>query len=86
MDMNINCNIIRRLTFSSKINLRKPSVISNTLTTLYHKRIDINNNLLDKDIQNLIDSSQLSYNNSVEKGNSVRKAADNHLSGDLQCV
>jgi len=48
--------------------------------------MDINNNLLDKDIQDLIDSSQLFYNNNVKKGNSVRKTADNHLSRDLQHV
>ena len=48
MDMDINCNIIRRRsTFSSKINLRESLVISNISTTLYYKRIEINNNLLD---------------------------------------
>ena len=85
--MDINCNIIRkRSTFSSKMNSREPSVISNISTTLYYKRMDTNNNLLDKDIQDLINSSQLFYNNSVEKGNSVRKTAGNHLSRDLQHV
>ena len=51
IDMNINCDIIRkRSTFSSKMNSRDSSVISNMSTTPYHERMKINNNLLDDDI------------------------------------
>jgi len=49
MDMNVNCNIIReKLTSWSKTNLREPLVISNMSTILYYKRMEINNNFLDK--------------------------------------
>ena len=87
IDMDVNCDIIRkRSTFSSKISSRESFVILNILFTLYHKRIEINNNLPDKNIQDPVNSSQLSCNNSVEVDKLVRKVANNYFSGDLQCV
>jgi len=87
MDMDIDSNIIReRSTSSSKMNSREASVLSNASTTPYHERMKINNNLPDEDVWDPINSSQLSYNNNVEVGYSVRKAADNHSPGDLQHV
>ncbi len=49
--MDIDCDIIkRRSTFSSKTNLREHLVILNMSTTLYYKRMEINNNLPNEDI------------------------------------
>jgi len=87
MDIDVDYNIIRRRsTFSNKINLREPSVILNMSTTSYCERMEINNNLLDEDIQDPINSFQKSYNDSVKEDNLVKKATNNYSSGNLQCV
>jgi len=52
-----------------------------------HERMEMQNNLLDENVQNLIDSPQLSYMLNVEKvGNSVSKATDNSPQKGTQCV
>jgi len=87
MDIDIDRNCIRRKSASSsKINLRDASILSNALSTLYHERMEMNNNLPDEDIWNPIDSSQLSYNRNIEVGRSVRKTTDNYLPKDSQHV
>ena len=87
MDMDIDSDTIRgRSTSLSKTNSREASVLLNASTTPYHERMEINNNLPDEDVQGPIDSSQLSYNNNVEVGYSVRKAGDNHPPRDSQHV
>ena len=45
-----------------------------------------NNNLLDKDVWDLIDSSQLSYKKNVEIGKSVSTATDKHSQKGSQHV
>jgi len=45
-----------------------------------------NNNLLDKDVWDPIDSSQLSYKGNVEIGKSISTATDKHLQGSSQHV
>jgi len=62
MDMDIDTNIIReRFTFSSKVSSKKLSTHLPTFSTSYHQRMEIQNNFFDEDIQEPIDSSQLSY-------------------------
>ena len=87
MEMDIDSDSIRRRsTSSSKVSSRSASVTSNALSTPYHKRMEINNDLPDKDFRDPANSSQLSYKDGNEEGNSVRKAADNGPTRNLQCV
>jgi len=87
IDMNIDSNFIkRRSTSLSKTNSREALVLLNASFTPYYERMEIKNNLLDGDIWDLINSSQISYDNNVEVGNSVRKMTDNHISRDLQHI
>jgi len=78
MNMYINTNIIReRFTSFSKVSLRKPSTYSTASFTPYYQRMKIQNNFLDEDVQEPIDSSQLSYaSNNEQAGKSVRLATD----------
>ena len=87
MDIDIDCNCVRRKSASSsKIDLREALILSNALSTLYHERIEMNNNLPDEDIWDPIDSSQLFYNKNIKVGRSVRKTTDNYLLKDSQHV
>ena len=87
MDMNINCNIIRkRSTSSSKTNLRESLILSNASSAPHYKRMEMNNNLPDEDVQDLIDSSQLFYNRNVEIDEFIRKMTNNHFPGDSQYI
>ena len=70
MEMDINNvndfdNIRGRINFFSKVSSRSISVFSNASSISYHERMVINNNLPDKELKKLINSSQLLY-----KGNS----------------
>jgi len=59
---NININMIRRRsTFSSQINFRKSSTHSTVSLTPYYERLEIQNNLLNEDKQELVESFKLSY-------------------------
>jgi len=42
-------------------------VTSNAFSILYYERMETNNNLLDKEIRNPIDSSQLSYKDKTKQ-------------------
>jgi len=87
MDMDINCKITRgRSTSSSKASLRNSLVISSVSSILYHKRMEINNNLPDEDLIDLIDSFQLLYKDDVRESNLVRKAVNNNPTKNLQHV
>jgi len=87
MDMDINCNIIRgRSASSSKANSRNSLVSSSTSSIPYHQCMEINNDLPDIEIQDPIDSSQLSYKGNSEVGNSVSKMTDNPSPKKGQCV
>ena len=79
MDIDININIIReKFTSSSKVSLRELSTHLNVSLVLYHKRIEARNNILDEEIQELIDSSYLSYASlNEQREKSVNKAFDN---------
>ena len=85
--MNIDGNYIRERSISlSKMNSRKALILSNTLSTLYHERMEMNNNLLNENVWNPINSSQLFYDGNIEIGRLVRKMTDSHLSKDSQYV
>jgi len=62
IDMDINNNIIRgKSASSSKFSSKKSSTHLAASSIPYHERMEIQNNLLSKDFQKPIDSSQLSY-------------------------
>ena len=52
---------------SSKVSSRNTSVVSKISSITYHERMEIQNELLDKDFIELIDNSQLLYNNKSTK-------------------
>ena len=70
IDININF-IRRRSNTSSNISSRSALVLLKALSILYFKRVKIKNNLPDKDIVELVNSSQLSYKDNNGKDNSV---------------
>jgi len=72
-------NIIReRSTSPSNVSFRRNSISSRASSVPYHKKMEINNNLLDEEFTEPIDSSQLSYNDSNGQGNFMSKATDNN--------
>jgi len=83
IDMDIDTDFIReRSAFSSRINSRKLSIDSTALSMAYYKRMEIINNILNKDVQKLVDSLQLLYasnNEETGKGKTVSKATNNSL-------
>jgi len=81
--MDVDTDIIRRRsTSSSKVSSRESLIDSKASSMAYHKRIEIMNNLLNNDIWEPINSSQLSYALNKEeagKGKMVSKVTDNSL-------
>jgi len=79
--MNIdNYNDIRgRTTSSSKTSSRSALITSNASSILYHERMEINNNLLDKEFRDPIDSSQPSYKDNNKEKNPVSKVVTNFI-------
>jgi len=60
--MNIKIDMIREILASfSQIGFKESSTHSAILSTLYYKRIEIQNNLLNEDIQKPVKSFELSY-------------------------
>ena len=85
--MDINCNIIRgRPTFSNKAASRDLLISSSTLFILYTQYMEINKNLLDIEIQNPINSSQLSYKGNAEIGDLVSKMTDKSPKEEAICI
>jgi len=69
MDIDVDYDIIRgRSAFSSKASSRNSSVFSSTSSTPYHEYMELNNNLLDIEFPEPINSSQLSYADQVDVG------------------
>ena len=60
----------------SNVSFRSSSVLSKASSVPYFKRIEIKNDLPDKDIVEAINSSQLSYNNNNSEGNSVSRVTN----------
>jgi len=79
-------NIRGRSFLPSKVSLRSTSVTSNTSSIPYYEKMEINNDLLDKEVRDLVDSSKLSYKDDNEEGNPVRKAANNSPTRNLQYI
>ena len=88
MDMDVNCdNIIRgRSALPSKANSRSSSIFSSTSSAPYYECMELNNNILDVNIRDPINSSQLSYKNNIEKDEFVSKVANTIPSARKQCV
>ena len=83
-DMNIEDDIKRRSTSSSKAISRSISISSTASSCAYHLRMECKNNLLDEMEVEPIDSSHLSYINNVEREeNSVSKITDPDSTRDL---
>jgi len=60
--MNMNIDMIREIsTSSSQISFKESSTHSAISSTLYYKRIEIQNNLLNEDIQKPVKNFELSY-------------------------
>ena len=82
-NMDVDTDIIRRrYTSSSKVSSRESLIDSKASSMAYHKRIEIMNNLLNNDIWEPINSSQLLYALNKEeagKGKMVSKVTDNSL-------
>jgi len=80
-NMNVNTDIIREKSTSySKVSSRESSTHLTASSTLYHQRMEIQNNFLDEDIQEPIDSSQLSYIlNNEQASKLVRLTTNNSL-------
>jgi len=88
MDMDVNIDIIRgRSASSSQISFGESLTHSAALSTPYHKRMKIQNNLLNKDKQEPVESFELSYaSGNEQKGKIVRQAIDNSPQEGTQCV
>jgi len=88
MDMDVNIDIIRgRSASSSQISFGESLTHSAALSTPYHKRMKIQNNLLNKDKQEPVESFELSYaSGNEQKGKIVRQATDNSPQEGTQCV
>ena len=69
--IDVNSDIIRR-----RINSRSTSIVSKASSIPYHKRMEINNDLPDKEFIDSINSFQLSYKGDDKVGNLVRKVTD----------
>jgi len=65
------CSVI-----SSKCSSRESSILSNASPIPYHRRMEINNDLLEEDHTNPVDSSHLSYTRTAKVGESVSTATN----------
>jgi len=66
----------RRNNSPSNMSLRSSSVLLKASSVPYFKRMETKNNLPNEDIIELINSSQLSYNNNNSENNSVSRVTD----------
>jgi len=76
MDINNFDDIRERLTSSSKKSFKSPSISSTTSSIPYHEKIEINNNLPDKEFTEPVNSSRLSYKDNSREGIPVSEATD----------
>ena len=83
-----NMDIIRgRSASSSQISSRESLTHSAASSTPYHERMEIQNNLLNEDEQEPVESFELSYaSGNEQKGKTVRQATDNSPQEEAQCV
>ena len=77
IEMDVDIDMIReRSTLNSKASLRSSSIYLSTSSVLYHWHMKINNTLPDIKSREPIDSSQLSYKENEEIGNSISMTTD----------
>ena len=86
IDIDIDTIIREKSNLSSKANLRSSSIFSSTSSAPYYECMELNNNILDVNIRDPINSSQLSYKNNIEKDEFVSKVANTIPSARKQCV
>ena len=88
MEMNVVSNSImrERSNLSNKASSRSSSVFSSTSFVLYYKHIEVDNNKPKEDIREPIDSSQLSYKDIANKGESISEVTDIFLADGKQHV
>ena len=85
--IDIDSNIIRRRSnFSGSISSKSALISSKASSMLYHKKMEINNSLPNKEFVNFIDNSQLSYKDNDGAGNLVRKVTDTNSIRNQQCI
>jgi len=70
----------------SKCSSREFSILSNTSSISYHRKIEINNELPEEDSTNLVDSSYLSYAGTTKVGSSVSPATNKKTASNSQHV
>ena len=70
MDIDDDDDIRGRPTLSSNVSSRSSSISSSTSSRPYHEHMEMKNDLLDVNIQEPIDSSQLSYQKNSDEGTS----------------
>jgi len=74
-----------RSNLSSKARSRSFSVFSSTSSISYYKYIEMDNNKPEEDIREPIDSSQLSYKDTTNKGESVSRVTVTSPADGKQC-
>ena len=75
------CSVI-----SSKYSLRESSILSNASSIPYYRRMEINNNFLEENYTNPVDSSHLSYAKTAKVDEPVSIATNKKADSNSQCV
>ena len=86
IDIGINSILRERSNLTNKSYLRSSLVFSSTFSISYHEHIDIDNNKLDNDNREPIDSFQLSYVDNSNKDKPISRMADNSPTNRIQYV
>ena len=82
-----NGNSREYLAFTSKYSLRESLILSNASSVSYYKRMEINNELSDNESSfNLVNSSQLSYIETIKMGKSVSLVTNKETASNSQHV
>ena len=79
-------NIRERSNFPSKISSRSPLISSTTLSIPYYEKMEINNDLPDKEFTEPVNSSQLLYKNNSGEDIPISEATDNSSTRNQQCT
>ena len=79
-------NIRERSNFPSKMSSRSPLISSTTLSIPYYEKMEINNDLPDKEFTEPVNSSQLLYKDNSREDISVSKVTDNSSTRNQQYV
>jgi len=77
MDISINSILRGRSNLTNKSSLRSSLVSSSAFSIPYHEYIEVNNNKLDNNSREPIDSFQLFYTDNSNRGKSISRVANN---------